>query len=451
EEEMQKEEERQEEEKQKEEERKKEEKKQKEEEKQKKEKKRVSLGKQPITPEKEETKTSEKKETKSPEEKTKPPEKEPKAPEKEEPKVPEKTEIPEMKETKASEDGETEIPEDPAEMEENLILRFQIYESSQPNVAQVFSYWNRVQGTVQLPVMQIENTSQPSAEKKGKKTKKRQQKVGQKPEQKSRDQRNLQSSELETQSKVAEEAVRDAHVGVPCLDIQVTDPKTMVREILSNGSLPTEDQMLRHVGLHPEGPPLPPAAVLSMVDYPEERLGSAERAKAPDEKGSSDEGQPKTGEADSRDKSLKDQKISTPRTESPQDSSATRSTSMLKSASIPTEFLSLKRYRWIVPAHGEVELKVHFSTKEAGMFEQTLRFELVESKRQYKLSCSATGLYPSISQDPRLVFPQWRETMEEDEIIFKEYVESTKQFHFGPLLCGKSREWYVLPAGPCTF
>lgn len=41
--------------------------------------------------------------------------------------------------------------------------------------------------------------------------------------------------------------------------------------------------------------------------------------------------------------------------------------------------------------------------------------------------------------------------MEADEIIFKEYVESTKQFHFGPLLCGKSREWYVLPAGPCTF
>lgn len=35
--------------------------------------------------------------------------------------------------------------------------------------------------------------------------------------------------------------------------------------------------------------------------------------------------------------------------------------------------------------------------------------------------------------------------MEADEIVFKEYVESTKRFHFGPLLCGKSREWYVLP------
>lgn len=37
--------------------------------------------------------------------------------------------------------------------------------------------------------------------------------------------------------------------------------------------------MLRHLGLHPEGPPLPPAAVFSVVEYPEERLGSAEHVK----------------------------------------------------------------------------------------------------------------------------------------------------------------------------
>ncbi|XP_039555136.1 hydrocephalus-inducing protein homolog [Passer montanus] len=41
--------------------------------------------------------------------------------------------------------------------------------------------------------------------------------------------------------------------------------------------------------------------------------------------------------------------------------------------------------------------------------------------------------------------------MEADEVIFKEYVESTKQFHFGPLLCGKSRECFTLKgAGPRT-
>ncbi|XP_068035432.1 hydrocephalus-inducing protein homolog [Anomalospiza imberbis] len=409
-----------------------EEERQKEEEKQKKEKKGVSVGKQPAKPEKKETKAPEKGETKAPK----------------------------KGETKAPEEGRTEIPEDPAEMEKNLILRFQIYESSQQNVAEVFSYWDRVQGTVQLPVIQKGHKSQPSGENKGlNKTSKPQEKV-KKPEHEHGGQRSLQSSQLGTQSEAAEGAVRDEHVGVPCLDIQVSDPKAMIGEILWDGKLPTEDQMLKHLGLHPNSPPLPPAAVLSTVEYPEEWLGPAERvepftivapggaavednlAKASDVKGSSAEGQPKTGKAASRDSSAKEKQISTQRTESPQDSSAAISRSALESASVPTEFLRLKRYRWIVPAHGEVDLKVHFSAKKPRMFEQTLRFELVQSKRQYELPCSGTGLYPSISLNPRVVFPQWRETMEEDEIIFKEYVESTKQFHFGPLLCGKSREWY---------
>ncbi|XP_068035201.1 uncharacterized protein [Anomalospiza imberbis] len=51
-------------------------------------------------------------------------------------------------------------------------------------------------------------------------------------------------------------------------------------------------------------------------------------------------------------------------------------------------------------------------------------------------------LRATVLEVPRVVFPQWRKTMKEDEVIFKEYVESTKRFHFGPLLCGKSREWY---------
>ncbi|RLV96411.1 hypothetical protein DV515_00012612, partial [Chloebia gouldiae] len=284
-----------------------EEERQKEEEKQKKENKGVSMGKQPAKPEKE-AKTPEKKETKSPEKKeTKMPErKETKAPEKVAPKAPEKgdskaaqrrgtkasvkeeTKFPEKggtkapqkretkapkKETKVPEQGEAGIPEDPAEMEKNLILRFQIYESSQQNITEVFSYWDRVQGTV----IQKVNKSQPSGENKGlKKTSKPQEKV-KKPERERGGQRSLLSSQLGMQSEVAEGAVRDERVGVPCLDIQVSDPKAMLGEILGDGKLPTEDQMLKHLGLHPDGPPLSPAAVLSIVEYPEERLGSAER------------------------------------------------------------------------------------------------------------------------------------------------------------------------------
>ncbi|XP_077642374.1 hydrocephalus-inducing protein [Lonchura striata] len=431
-----------------------EEERQKEEEKQKKEniqkkETKAQERKETKAPEEKETKISEKKETKASEKGA------PKAPEKWDSKAPQKrgTKTSGKEETKAPEKGEAKILGDPAEME-NLILRFQIYESSQQNIAEVFSSWDRVQGTMQLPMIQKGNKSQPSGENKGlKKTSKPQEKV-KKPERERVGQRSLQSSQLGMQSEATEGAVSDKHVGVPCLDIQVSDPKAMIREILRDGKLPTEDQMLKHLGLHPDGPPLAPAAVLSMVKYPEERLGRAERvepftivaprgaavednlAEAPNVKGSSAEGQPKTGTAASRDSSLKEKQ------RSPQDSSATRSKSMLESASNPTEFLRLKRYQWLVPAHGEVKLKVHFSTKKPGKFEQTLRFELVQTKHAYELPCCGTGLYPSISQDPRLVFPQWRETMEADDIIFKEYVESTKQFHFGPLLCGKSRDWY---------
>ncbi|XP_077642554.1 hydrocephalus-inducing protein homolog [Lonchura striata] len=246
-------------------------------------------------PEKKETKISEKKETKASEKgapkapgkgDSKAPQKrgtktsgkeETKAPEKRGVKAPQQRETKALKEeTKVPEKGEAKIPEDPAEME-NLILRFQIYESSQQNIAEVFSSWDRVQGTMQLPMIQKGNKSQPSSENKGlKKTSKPQEKV-KKPERERVGQRSLQSSQLGMQSEAAEGAVSDKHVGVPCLDIQVSDPKAMIREILRDGKLPTEDQMLKHLGLRPDGPPLAPAAVLSMVKYPEERLGPAER------------------------------------------------------------------------------------------------------------------------------------------------------------------------------
>ncbi|NXS89716.1 HYDIN protein, partial [Erpornis zantholeuca] len=385
-------------------------------------------------PEKKETKSPGKKETKASEKETKAPKKgETKAPEKKETKAPEKkeTKAPKKGETKAPEKEETSVPEDP--VEKALITRFQIYESSQQNITQVYSYWDRVQGTMQLPVIQNENESQPSAKQKGQKTSKPQEKVEKKPVQKSGGHRSLGSPQLERQSQVAERAVRHKRVGVPCLDIQVTNPKDTLRKILKRRRLPTEDQMLKHLGLHPDGIPLPHAAVFTMAETPDAEGSSAEALA---------EGQPKTGKAASKAKSPEENQTSTTR---PQNSSEAKK-STLESASLPTEFLRLKRYRWAVPAQGEVELKVQFCPTKSGKFQQTLRFELVDIKRLYELPCSGTGLYPSISRNPRVVFPQWRETMEDDEIIFKEYIESTKQFHFGPLLCGKSREWYVLPA-----
>lgn len=61
----------------------------------------------------------------------------------------------------------------------------------------------------------------------------------------------------------------------------------------------------------------------------------------------------------------------------------------------------LSSCRWIVPAHGEVELKVHFSSTVLGQFDQTLHFEIMGTNRLYQLHCRGTCLYPTISQDPR--------------------------------------------------
>ena len=61
----------------------------------------------------------------------------------------------------------------------------------------------------------------------------------------------------------------------------------------------------------------------------------------------------------------------------------------------------LSSCRWIVPAHGEVELKVLFSSTVPGQFDQTLHFEVLGTKRQYQVLCRGTCLYPTVSQDPR--------------------------------------------------
>ncbi|NXU21563.1 HYDIN protein, partial [Pardalotus punctatus] len=324
-----------------------------------------------------------------------------------------------------------------------LMLRFQMYESSRENIAHVFSSWDRVQGVLQLSLNQMEDKAPTPASYKGQKNTVNHQEVEKTPVGKHEGHRNLQS-QLETQCEVGEGAVRAQHAGVPCLDIPVTNPKDMTRIILESGKLPTAEEIMTSLGIYPFGPPLPPTATFSLVDYPEKRWDYA--------KDSSAKGRPRKGKAASKDKSPEESQRSTQRTKSTWDAStkskrlSEAKKSTLQSASAPTEPPRWKQCRWIVPSHGEVKLTVRFRTTEPGKFKRTLLFEILGSKRLYRLPCFGIGLYPSISKNPRLVFPQWRKTMKDDEVIFREYVESTKLFHFGPLLCGKSREWYVLPA-----
>lgn len=54
------------------------------------------------------------------------------------------------------------------------------------------------------------------------------------------------------------------------------------------------------------------------------------------------------------------------------------------------------------------------------------------------LFCSAANA--SLLLWSRIVFPHRKKTIKPDEIVYKKYILSLGVFHFGPLLCGKSRE-----------
>ncbi|KAJ7406687.1 hypothetical protein WISP_132183 [Willisornis vidua] len=289
--------------------------------------------------------------------------------------------------------------------EKILDLRFHTYLSSQKKLKHILSSWDRVQGVVPLNQEEDKSPTKHNGQKKMSL-----EESEKKPLEKHRGSKNSQSSQPE--GEVSEGSVRSQDSGVPCLDIQVVSPDDVCRIILESNSLPPAEQA-------------PEAEANSSKDYSRKKKAGSRRMSTKEKRNSIQSTQ-----------SLQDSSPVTPASSPERKKSQCWSVSSLEEPARP------RRYRWIVPAHGEVELKIHFSTTVPGQFEQMMNFELLGSKRLYQLPCSGAGLYPSISQNPQLVFPHCRKSKEEDDIIFKEYVMSTKQFHFGPLLCGKSREWY---------
>lgn len=102
----------------------------------------------------------------------------------------------------------------------------------------------------------------------------------------------------------------------------------------------------------------------------------------------------------------------------------------------------LIRHRWVVPALGYIKLKIRFSSPEIGRYDQTLNFELVGTRRRYQLFCRGVCCFPTISKEPRIVFPHRKKSRKPEDIIQKKYILSNKTFEFGPLLAGKNRDRY---------
>ncbi|KAM9214465.1 hydrocephalus-inducing protein homolog [Leptosomus discolor] len=394
------------------------------------------------------------------------------------------------------EQGETK-DEAQSDSEKNLTLRFEIYEASQKDVAHILSSWDRAQGTLLSPLSREEVQHQAedqrqrlSSHRSRKNSKKERLEKALLEKERLEKLKALEDTKLSPlEQEGAEGSDRDQDVGVPCLDIQVLSSADVTKMILESGKLPAAEQILDDLGLGPSGPPIPPTTFYSVIHYPEKRMAPAagealkhfifvvpggapaeeERkdpeslvdapavptVKMPEEQVTPTRGQRRKQKAAGSQKAAREKQSSGQGrrdlkgldTGAPPPSPAVHQSSVDTVPSLGRS-VRLSSCRWIVPARGEVELTVHFSSAVTGQFDQTLHFEILGTRRLYQLHCRGTCLYPTISQDPRLVFPCWRKSKADDDIIFKQYVMNTGVFHFGPLLCGKSKDRYKAPPSP---
>ncbi|XP_064015890.1 LOW QUALITY PROTEIN: hydrocephalus-inducing protein homolog [Pogoniulus pusillus] len=366
--------------------------------------------------------------------------------------------------------------------EKDLALSFKAYESSRKDVAAILSCWDRAQGVLLSPSAQQEEKQQAAAEQRRHLASRRSRKGREKEQQERLQQERLQQEKLQ-KVKAAEDsklpqlegegaagAGRSRGVGVPCLDIEVLSSADVVRTVLESDQLPRAEQVLAELGLGPLGPPIPPPALYSVVRCPErQELPAAEGLQhftlllpepatvqeekkdtqsVPTVKSSEEQGSPGRGRwrkekaTSSQEAARKKQSSGHGRRDLQRPATEPAGHQSQQDTLAPPGRPGRSSYRWVVPAQGQVELQLHFSSEVPGQFEQRLHFELLGTRRRYQLHCRGSCLHPSICQEPGVVFPRCRRSKADADIIFKEYVLSTGVFHFGPLLCGKSRAWY---------
>ncbi|XP_048371298.1 hydrocephalus-inducing protein homolog [Sphaerodactylus townsendi] len=397
----------------------------------------------------------------------------------------------------AQEEEETE--KEMSESEKNLAERFRHFEASQKDIVQILLFWDRVQG-IQLPPPgseekqeEAEDQRQAPSGRKGRKDRERERQERLEKERAEKERLEKEKAEKERLEKLrAMEDNRIAgqegegevdSVGVPCIEIQVLSSEDSVSQrIQESGKLPSVHQILNSLGLGPSGPPTPRAAFFSMVPYPEKRIlpapGEAikhftfiipeDASVTEDDKkdaeftaeimnslpavkeeqitptrGRSKKEKPESTREPSKDKKgpVRSRKGAHPSPGSLTPLSEIDQTAL--SAEPSTEkLIKLTSFRWIVPANGEVLMRIHFSSTKTGLFDQVFNFEIQGTRRQYQVYCRGICTYPTISQDPKIVFPHHKKSARPDEIFFNKYITSLGVFHFGPLLCGKSRDKY---------
>ncbi|KAK3085440.1 hypothetical protein FSP39_003318 [Pinctada imbricata] len=288
-------------------------------------------------------------------------------------------------------------------------------------------------------------------------------------------------------------------VGIPLILVDCADKSiTPFDKVLDTNRLPSMEEVMDGLGLGPKGPPIPPAAAFAVVPYPVKRRAppvsefggryvfiasspddpnigvpdtqltepEEEKSVTPD-KGKEEyttptKGKGAKGAKEEKKDDKKERKKSAEKSRGGGGKAASRRNSMQVPSPPPgattpvsdIDVLSttgeglavgepktpkLSIFRWIIPANAEVVLRLRFQSEELGQFDQTLNFEIVGTRRRYQLYCRGICAFPSISREPRIVFPSRKKSKKTDEIVHKKYILATETFEFGPLTPGKSR------------
>ncbi|XP_059848459.1 hydrocephalus-inducing protein homolog isoform X2 [Hypanus sabinus] len=384
-----------------------------------------------------------------------------------------------------------------------LYLRFQKYERNRKKISQILEFWDRVQGTIVLPPSEDgqsageeQSMERPvPSSKKGKKD--RHEKLEKERAEKERAEKEKAEKERleklreektisspQSDGEAVESTEKEESIGVPQVRVSANDPEENIgKTILDSGKIPSVEEILDSLGLGPSGPPIPPAALFSVVRYPVERRPSSgqdvlshfslsskteeqknlfedkkeseleqevmvpviKEEAAVQQKGKSKKDKIERAEDKRRPgghrKGRRDSRSSIVGAPSPL-SDVDHSSGFEETAKEETTAVRAPPYRWIVQPGEEVALQVNFSSVECGTFDQTLNFELLGTQRCYKLYCRGICTFPTISQDPRVVFRHRIKSLKQQEIPRKKYVMSTGVFQFGALLCGITRERY---------
>ncbi|XP_071173399.1 hydrocephalus-inducing protein homolog isoform X10 [Mytilus edulis] len=305
--------------------------------------------------------------------------------------------------------------------------------------------------------------------------------------------------EGQEQEMVVEEKEDDG-IGLPHIVVDCSDKSTPVyQKVIGCGKFPSMEEVLDGLGMGPKGPPVPPPADFSVIPYPVKRKAppvsefggryifiassaddpnvgvpessgtepEEEKSVTPD-KGKEDHTTPTKGKA-SKDKSGGKDTAKGERKKSAERKSTSKTEKRRPSVNVQSpppgavtpvsdgdnismsgdgmavgdsKTPKLTIFRWIVPANGEVVVRLRFQSEELGQFDQTLNFEIVGTRRRYQLFCRGVCAFPSISREPRIVFPSRKKTKKTNEICHKKYILSTETFEFGPLLNSRPRTGY---------